>query len=335
MPMSHLRRQGVDPWDWEARARAASTENLLWGGDSETLRRPLFHLGAVLDVETLTSTAASCEQRGTIAVTFISQEYAGVGLNWIAAMGRLGWTNYVVIAGDSPTARALEALSVSCVEAVFPESVEGALPVNAVGFTRKGLAMTALKFPVVRALLCLGLNVIMSDADAVWLQDPMAVLDSKDSDCAFQRVLNFPKAIARIWGFTACSGFAFFRSSAGALALIDSCIAEHRQVEDDQVALNLALLSARTRWAEPPPDTNYSRMIPKDQLIAAFSRDGREPICGRTETGLDVIALPHHQFWRHEWFPSKRSEMFVCHPNAPKNDGEKLRRLGELGVLYV
>ncbi len=278
---------------------------------------------------------AEREMGGTIAVTFISQEYARVGLNWVEAMRRLGLRNYLVIAGDLPTFRALDALSVACVEARLEGAARHAADVSPVGFTYKGLAMTALKFPLVHTLLRMGLNVIMSDADAVWLKDPMTAIVKWDVDCAFQRVVYFPRAIAMLWGFAACSGFAFFRSGAGATALLEACVEEHKGVQDDQVAMNLALLSAGIHWAD---NIRCSKAEPVGEanLISDFRRRGRRPIRGRaTQHGLDIIALPHHQFWRHDWFDSDQTEMVICHPNAAKRDNEKIKRFEELGVLYV
>lgn len=297
---------------------------------------PLFDIGAFVDVGALTAIGSARETGGTVAVTFISQEYARVGLNWIEAMRRLGLRNYLVIAGDIPTCRALDALSVARVESRLEKAVTDTAYVSPVGFTQKGLAMTALKFPIIHTLLRLGLNVIMSDADAVWLKNPMTEISNWEVDCAFQRVVYFPRAIAALWGFAACSGFAFFRSSAGTTALLEACIDEHRGVQDDQVAMNLALLSAGTRWAQNVLRPDLERVRTEADLISDFRREGRRPIRGRTkEHSLELMALPHHQFWRHNWFDMDRSEMVICHPNTAKSDGEKMKRFEELGMSYV
>lgn len=334
-PMSRKQSGNEDCGDWEARVRESSLEGLLWDAASDGARKPLYDLNTVVDAEALAATATTNATERTIAVTFMSREYARVGLNWVEAMRRLGWSHYLVIAGDLQTRRALDALSVPCVEARVADGATDASYVSAVGFTRKGLAMTALKFPIVRALLRLGLSVIMSDADAVWLKNPMTPIASWDVDVAFQRVVYFPKAIASLWGFAACSGFVFFRSTPGTIALLEACVNEHRGVQDDQVALNLALLGAGTRWPQSVPRSDTERCRNEADLISEFRRAARRAIRGRaTKYGLDVMALPHHQFWRHDWLEADRCEMVICHPNTPKDDSEKMKRFKELGLRY-
>lgn len=115
-------------------------------------------------------------------------------------MRRIGWTNYLVIAGDSATHRVLSALSIPCVESRIDVIGNDPSYLSPGGFTLRGLAITAMKFPIVERLLRLGLNVIFSDADAIWLKDPMKVINELDADCMFQRVVYFPRAITRIWG---------------------------------------------------------------------------------------------------------------------------------------
>lgn len=321
---------------WEARVRKSSLKGLLWDADNDGARKPLYDLNTVVDTEALTAMATTYAEERTIAITFMSREYARVGLNWVEAMRRLGWSNYLVIAGDIQTRQALDTLLVPYVEARVAEGVTDATYVSPVGFTRKGLAMTALKFPILCALLHLGLSVIMSDADAVWLKNPMTSIGGWDVDVAFQRVVYFPKAIVDLWGFAACTGFVFFRSTSGTIALLEACVNEHRGVQDDQVAFNLALLGAGTRWIESVTRSGPERRRTEANLISAFRQAARRAIRGTTtEYGLDIMALPHHQFWRHDWLGVDRSEMVICHPNTPKDDREKMKRFEELGVRYA
>ncbi len=320
----------------QTQVRAASLDGLMWDAGNACAKTALCDLGAVIDIGDLTALGTTHEVDGAIAVTFISQEYAGVGLNWVEAMRRIGWRNYLVIAGDEATYRDLCALAVPCVESRLEITAMDSTYVSSLGFTHKGLAMTAMKFPIVHTLLRLGLNVIMSDADTVWLKSPVKAIGNWNVDVAFQRVVYFPRAIAKLWGFAACSGFACFRSSAGTIALLKACIDEHQGVQDDQVAINLALLSAGTCWERNLRCPALEEKRTDADLISDFRREGKRQIRGRTtEHGLDVVALPHDQFWRHNWFDSDLSEMIVCHPNTEKSDSGKRQRFKELGLWYV
>jgi hypothetical protein len=48
--------------------------------------------------------------------------------------------------------------------------------------------------------------------------------------------------------------------------------------------------------------------------------------------GLDLLALPHHQFWRHSLVPATLSEMVVCHPNSPKDELGKIKIFNAMGI---
>ncbi len=312
----------------------AVTEGLLWEPDSDEARRPLYDLDSVVDVRGLARLANARAHLRTIAVTFVSVEYSSVGRNWVNAMRRIGNRAYVAVAGDRGTLELLRRLGAASVVAHVARQRASCTAVNAVGFTRKGVAMNALKFPIVRALLAEGLNVILCDADAVWLQDPLTLLDSTDADIAFQRVVYFPSALVARWGFAACSGFVYFRSGADTIRFVDTCIDEHRRVQDDQVAFNLALLKVDTAWEK---STAFDPCIHTDRqaLVRTFLRASRDAIIGRAAGGgLALLALPHDQFWRHEWVTAERSSMYVCHPNSPKDAARKMVRLSELDATF-
>ena len=74
--------------------------------------------------------------------------------------------------------------------------------------------------------------------------------------------------------------------------------------------------------------TRRSRRLPSRSCAEA-------PIWGRLgRIGLEVQALPHATFWRHEIFPAPRSGMAICHPNSPKDDLEKMKVLDRLGLCF-
>jgi hypothetical protein len=306
-----------------------------WDDGFELEKTPLYDLDSVVDTDQLATLVMRRVHGGTIAVTYVSREYLQIGLNWVTAMHRIGWNNYIVVAGDSETEARLSAVGVSCILARIPEGSAQSRYLSQVGFTRRGLAMTALKFPVVSAILRMGVDVFLSDADATWLQDPRASI-TPGADVAFQRVFYYPAAIARRWSFAACSGFAFFRSSRRSIALIDDCIRIHRTVQSDQVALNLALLDCGTCWMLPAGyDESSEGDFAREQAKEFFKLAATIPILGRTgRHRLFLFALPHNTFWRHAWVPFDPDELVLCHPNTPKEDNAKVTRCGQLGVRY-
>jgi len=288
-----------------------------------------------MDLGELTAVAAkTANERKELNFTLISKEYICTGLNWVNAMRRLGLSNFLIIAGDQLTSDRLGERGVHFVRANIDETALDPKYVSHDGFSAKGLAMIALKFPITSALLKLGYSVTFSDSDAIWLRDPMTYL--RDADISFQRVAHHPPPISSLWSFAACTGFVHFRHSAKNVAFLDQCITEHRAFRCDQVAMNVALLEANADWVceandwRPPGDgIQYDR----ETRLAVFADLMRFPIKGTLEDdGPRLLALPHDKFWRHLWAARVMPDMVICHPNSPKDDLEKMKIFDEMGI---
>jgi hypothetical protein len=149
------------------------------------------------------------------------------------------------------------------------------------------------------------------------------------ADVAFQRVAYFPAPITQLLGFAACSGFVYCHACPGTIAFLDDCLHECALVHDDQVAINLALLEADAEWPHVTGGGTLPALPPSATLTdiqGHFAAMARSPLRGRLRNhGLDVLALPHHQFWRHSWVAAPDSDMVVCHPNSPKDEIEKIK----------
>ena len=307
-----------------------------WPASQLPISRPLLDLGSVVDLARLADVAASVHNGKELAFTIISREYIQTGLNWIHAMNSIGFHAIMVLAGDKVSADLLDARGVPNVLMEIDESRFDSSFVSTTGFSAKGLAVSAFKFPVARFLVAAGYSVALSDADAIWLRDPMPSL--RPADVAFQRIAYHPRPISRFWGFAACGGFNAFRANPKAVAFLDECILQNQIIFCDQIALNLALLVAEPEWrcAHPewqPPATG----APHDQAAheAAFAKYAGFPIISTLQPGgLRVMALPHDQFWRHEVVPIAMSDVLVCHPNSPKDDLEKMKILTAMGLRF-
>jgi hypothetical protein len=320
----------------KARIRAELAGPFEWPTSLMRATMPLQDLSAVMDLGRLANVAAATNNRGELIFTLISKEYIQTGLNWIYAMHRLGLNNFLVIAGDKFTSETLDQRGIASVRADIDESEFDPSFMSNDGFSAKGLAMIALKFPVTSFLLKYGYSVIFSDSDAIWLRDPMGYMG--DADIAFQRVAHHPPSVSSLWGFAACTGFIFFRHGAKTIAFLDRCIIEHQSFRCDQVAMNLALLEGDPSWLcedagwmPPSGDVRYD----KDQRLAVFARLIKFPMKGKfLQGGLRLLALPHDKFWRHLWVARAMADMVICHPNSPKNDLEKMNILDAIGVRF-
>jgi hypothetical protein len=289
-----------------------------------------------MDLDKLAEVAAAVHRQNELGFTIISKEYIQTGLNWIHAMHKIGLTNFLVIAGDIFTAEKLNERCIPHILAEIDESDFGSSFVSTTGFSAKGLAVSAFKFPVAHFLLVSGYNVVLSDADAIWMHDPMPYL--RDTDLAFQRIVYHPPAIARLWGFAACGGFLSLRSGQQTISFIEDCLKGHQQLLSDQVAVNLALLEGQpdwqcehTDWMLPVSGSQHDRA----SLEAAFDKFAKSPIRGKLrQGGLEVLALPHDKFWRHEFVTHSLQDTVIAHPNSPKDDVEKMKIFDAMGLRF-
>lgn len=98
-----------------------------------------------------------------------------------------------------------------------------------------------LRVKVLRCILEEGYDVIVSDADALWLSNPLMFLEERGllegSDVIAQRG-SFPPVIGRRWGVTMQMGFAVFRARTEDMAMKDFLIRVYMAAlgyGDDQV----------------------------------------------------------------------------------------------------
>jgi hypothetical protein len=328
--------QAVPNDELKARIRAELARGFTRPASLMPLTRPLQDLNAVMDLGKLEDVAAAVSNGKALGFTLVSKEYIQTGLNWAHAMRRLGLNNFFIVSGDNFTHEFLQERGFTSVLANIDETGFDVSFVSHDGFSTKGLAMIALKFPVARFLVKSGYSVILSDADAVWLRDPMPFM--QDADIAFQRIDYHPAPIARLWGFAACTGFVFFRHGMKTMAFLDRCIEEHRSFHCDQVAMNVVLLQAEPDWhcdhddwIPPGSAVHHDRA----SLRAAFVSIMKSPITGvLRHNGLQVLALPHDKFWRHHWVINSLADMVICHPNSPKDDAEKMKILDAMGLRF-
>ena len=289
-----------------------------------------------MDLGALRDAAAAVHSNQEVAFAIISREYIQTGLNWIHAMGRIGLDHFLVVAGDAFTMETLRNLGVCCVRAEVDEQQFDPSFVSRDGFSAKGVALCAFEYPVAHFLLKAGFHVVLSDADALWLRDPMPYL--RHADLAFQRIVYHPPPIARLWGFAVCSGFLSFRAGPKAVAFVERCRDWHRLMISDQVAINLALLEGDPQWhcegadwVRPVEGINDDR----GSLEAAFAKSAKCEIGGTLKQGgISVLALPHDTFWRHGFVTPALPTAVISHPNSPKDDLQKMKIFDAMGLRF-
>lgn len=316
------------------KARADLSALYSWPDDLLDLALPLHDLASRIDLKHLSEVAAKVHRYREITFAIVSREYLRIGRNWVYAMRKIGLSNFFILAGDTDTASVFGRMGVPNVLAEIDESAFDPNFISTTGFTTKGLAVSAFKFPVTEFLVKAGYHVVMSDADAIWLRD--AHPHVRGADIAFQRIVYHPPELTSLWGLAACGGFISARATGKAAAFISHCIHQQKTIFCDQISINLALLAHDPTWQCDLPGWSIPSpeiLTDQSQREAFFAQAISRPIVGilARSRGI-VLALAHDKFWRHPWVAMDREAMVVCHPNSPKNDREKIDLLRGLGL---
>ena len=285
--------------------------------------------GLEFDESRLLKLASGASDQGHFVLTFLSSEYLPLGLLWTRFALEAGIRRFAIAAADSETAAELQGLGIPFVELHLPQQLAGLVHYrNRGGFSGKALALIYSRLRLVKFLIDNGIDVLCCDIDALIKRNPQPYL-GKVSTIAFQRVVYFPKALAKVWGFTACAGVVAYRASSAVSALLSRVLAIQQDVSSDQLALNLALLEKGVQW-----NLTCDIAGSEQELISAFTANAHRSIEGRIPGSTLILeALPATLFWRHNFVPSDPRFNVILHPNSPKSvEGKLAVFLALLGV---
>lgn len=165
---------------------------------------------------------------------------------------------------------------------------------------------------VVSCLVVAGYDVVMSDADALWLSDPMEYMNlpaHRNSSVIASRG-NFPHNLERLWGTTICMGFILFRATGAAMQIFQDRMERLvLMTGDDQISANRAALELGISWdADSDMRLEKSTGVGKG-TIAKLSGD---------QGPFEVILLPHNKFTRFCTSTPISSETVVAHCHSSK-----------------
>ncbi len=122
-----------------------------------------------------------------------------------------------------------------CLSNLLPAEMD-----KADGYKRQ--AIWIIRVHVLRELIRLGFDVLNCDIDAFIVGDIACLLKGGNQEIAFQRDFSIPLDLSRKYGFIACPGFSFYRSTPAVQRFLDLFAAEVLFVRDDQIAANVLLL---------------------------------------------------------------------------------------------
>ncbi|CBJ32319.1 Acetyltransferase (isoleucine patch superfamily protein) [Ectocarpus siliculosus] len=141
-----------------------------------------------------------------------------------------------------------------------------------------------------------GHDVIMSDADALWLADPMkdfSLPGVVGSSIVASRG-SVPTDVGHVWGATICMGFILFRTTASRVAMREFVTVMNALVleeKDDQIAVNIAARDLGIVWNEEDSDMRYTEST-------GFGVGFIDSLSDKDNQPFTVTLLPHSTYTR-------------------------------------
>ena len=276
----------------------------------QVYRDRLVRIGDVMSRNNPDSDLASIvnlvKKSNTVVIAFANANYDKVLRNWIASVRRVGVNNVLVVALDPEIEQICTNLQIPYYRLEVP-------PDSFPDLMRARVRMF-------RDLSAIGVDFINSDLDAIWLRDPREYLSGLQGDLLVSTGTIHPLDFHEEWGFTLCAGFFMSRASEKMRLFYELMLQDDRS---DQISMANVL-------SEDNVDFEVTEAYQKTfrNKIVQFSEI---PISGQGDN-FDVKVLPHHLFQR---LVDDSNDAFVKHPQAPKNQTEKLDCLRELGCYLL
>lgn len=190
-------------------------------------------------------------------------------------------------------------------------------------------ALWVHRIVILRELLSQGNNLIHSDADAIWVKDPIPEIENYDDDMVFSQGTFWPRDVHSKRGLVLCCGFFHLRPSPSTFAFLDAVQERMAEDQDDQIAMNRVISGWIGEWKI---EEQYE--IPfKDTRFFASASPIRSTGTDRNGRAFSISVLPHHSFPR--LVKEISDEVVVAHPLSGKTMEEKEAILGELGLWKV
>ena len=246
-----------------------------------------------------------------VVMQVISKAYVDVERNFIRLMelnSDFTRQNMYLMCLDAASVEIFSALGIRCV------------PLGTLKYTSEH-DIWKTRVRVVSCLVTAGYDVIMSDADALWLSDPMDYMNlpaHRNSSVVASRG-NFPHGLEKMWGATICMGFILFRATGRAMdEFQDTMERIALQTGDDQISVNQAAHQLGITWD-----------VKSDMRLTESTGVGRGAIANLSgdDEPFEVILLPHDRFTRFCTSTPISAETTVvahCHSNKKEALGRRV-----------
>jgi len=238
-----------------------------------------------------------------LTLMFGNSAYREVIINQMVGFHALNITSYEIVCLDQQLVDFMVSIGKPCIG----DLIGGGLD-----------SIWQARLHIIDTLLANGTSVLLTDADAVWIKNPMEFI--RDADIVTQRG-SFPFGIGKQLGATACMGFAYFAGNPAVSNFFhEEIITKFEHVHDDQRALNEAMMDDGI-YFDHKLDYQQSRNIDRGIIPAKVHR--RE---------LHVNFLDHYRFPRVCRAGTVQADTIVAHCLSPKNGLGKIAELKKNGL---
>lgn len=244
-------------------------------------------------MSTLAEDIESVSENGQVVLAFCDSRYSEVLDNWLHFINKCEIKNYIVIALDDELYEALYKANISARIGPPLADLE---------------ALWIYRVTLILEILELGYDVVHSDVDAIWLQDPRPFLHSTDGDLIFSQGTVWPEEVHKIWGFVLCCGFFLLRSNHKSILFCNQWVTALKSDCDDQRALNRLLVDQNIVWQHGDSYPLFFREF----LIECYTSS----LTGHTDQ-ISLSMLPHSLFQR---LPDSVTSPLVRHPVSSKTE---------------
>lgn len=246
-----------------------------------------------------------------LVVTFLNESYIPIGLNWWAAISSLDLqAEVLVVTLDVATREALSEYGIPVLHRPLMRHQPGDLWIHRIG--------------VLRELLSKGYDVVHSDADAVWLGNPLPQFRSCGTDMVFSQGTVWPYPVHSKHGIVLCCGLFSVRNSNYTRAFFEQVEREIVVDRDDQTTINRLVDNMIDRWIVHEP---YSVGFRDNTFTAS-----RSPIVGNSVGRPSVSIVPYHTVPRLICDSQSLDGVLVAHPLCGKSIGDKIVTLKRYGL---
>jgi len=244
-----------------------------------------------------------------IIVAFANIAYRDVIVNWIFAMEKLKITNFVIICLDKELEVYLKKIDIPTLFCPCENNLN---------------TLWVHRIIVIQKILSLGYHVIHSDADAVWIKNPIPTfIENQPFDLIFSQGTIWPLDVYNTWKLVLCCGFFYVKSNPKTLAFFIELKTQVEIEGDDQLSLNRLLFKKIKKWKiKDSYNLTYNKKIFKcsPHIMTA-----------KTET-MQIACLPHLKFQR---IKEDYSGIYIKHIISNKNSLDIISTLKENKCWYI